>query len=122
MQVVWVEIPVQDLDRALAFYQQVFDVGEVQIREEEVRRSATLVQTADGSRPGVSLTQTRNFEPSNKGPLVFLNTGDDLTPYLSRIESAGGTVVEAKTSMGEYGSYATFQDTEGNLLALYSYP
>jgi len=122
MQVVWVEIPVQDLDRALAFYQQVFDVGEVQIREEEVRRSATLIQTADGSRAGVSLTQTRNFEPSNKGPLVFLNTGDDLTPYLSRIESAGGTVVEAKTSMGEYGSYATFQDTEGNLLALYSYP
>ncbi|MBC8162949.1 MAG: VOC family protein, partial [Roseiflexaceae bacterium] len=30
------------------------------------------------------------------------------------------SIVEAKTSMGDAGYYATFEDTEGNRLALYS--
>lgn len=118
MQVVWVEIPVQDLDRASKFYQTVFNLQPTEIGDDGVRRTTTL--TGDG-QPGVSLNQTRNFEPSDKGTLVYLDTGEDLPGHLSRVESAGGKVVEPKTSMGEAGNYATILDTEGNLLALYSY-
>lgn len=120
MQVVWVEIPVQDLDRASTFYQTVFNLQPTEIGDDGVRRTTTLSSTNDG-KPGISLNQTRNFEPSDKGPLVYLDTGEDLPGHLSRVEAAGGKVVEPKTSMGDAGNYATILDTEGNLLALYSY-
>ena len=62
-----------------------------------------------------------NRHDSSGRPLIYLDTGQDLTAHLNRVEPAGGSVVEAKTSMGEAGYYATFRDSEGNLLALYSY-
>jgi predicted enzyme related to lactoylglutathione lyase len=119
MQAVWIEIPARDLERAMKFYQAVFGLAATEIGADEVRRTTTLYYT-EGGGPGISLNQTSNFEPSDKGTLVYLDAGDDLTDHLKRVEPAGGTVVEQKTSMGEAGYYATFRDTEGNLLALYS--
>jgi predicted enzyme related to lactoylglutathione lyase len=121
MQVVWVEIPVKDLDRASTFYQTVFNLQPTEIGDDGVRRTTTLANTNEG-QPGISLNQTQNFEPSNKGTLVYIDTGGDLPGHLERAESAGGKVVEPKTAMGDAGSYATIEDTEGNLLALYTYP
>lgn len=121
MQAVWVEIPVKDLDRAVAFYRSVFGCEPMDLLDDGVRRTRTLINTSPEGRPGISLNQTANFEPGNTGPLVYLDAGEDLTDHLHRVAPAGGTVVEAKTSMGEAGNYATFRDTEGNLLALYSY-
>jgi predicted enzyme related to lactoylglutathione lyase len=119
MQPVWIEIPVVDLERAMNFYQKLFNLEPTAISTEDVRRTTTLYYTPEGG-PGISLNQTNNFEPSDKGTLVYLDTGEDLTEHLSRVEPAGGAIVERKSSMGEAGYYATFRDTEGNLLALYS--
>jgi uncharacterized protein len=121
MQAVWIEIPVKDIERALKFYQAVFKLEPTEISTDEVRRTATLSNTTPEGRPGISLNQTKNFEPSNKGPLVFVDAGEDLTDHLARVESNGGKVVEGKTSMGQAGFYATIADSEGNVLALYSY-
>src|SRR5262245_18865790 len=119
MQAVWIEIPVRDLERAMKFYQAVFGLAATEVGADEVRRTTTLHYTPDGG-PGISLNQTRNFEPSDRGTLVYLDAGEDLTDHLKRVEAAGGAVVEPKTSMGEAGYYATFRDSEGNVLALYS--
>ncbi len=121
MQAVWIEIPVHDIERALTFYQTVFNLQPTEIYTDEVRRITTLINTTPEGRAGISLNQTKNFEPGRHGPLVFLNVGEDLTDHLNRVEPAGGKIVEPKTSMGDAGNYATFLDTEGNLLALYSY-
>lgn len=120
LQTVWVEIPVRDIERAAKFYQTLFDLQPTEFAQDGVRRTATLANTSDAGHPGFSLTQTANFEPGNQGPLVYLYAGDDLSAHLNRVESAGGKIVEGKTSMGGMGNYATFMDTEGNLLALYS--
>lgn len=118
---VWVEIPVKDLERAMRFYQTVFDLSSTEISNEDVRRTTTLYGGSQEGLAGISLNQTKNFEPSDKGVLVYLATGgEDLTTELSRVEGAGGKIVERKTSMGAAGNYATILDTEGNLLALYS--
>ena len=119
MQPVWIEIPVKDLERAMKFYQALFALEATEVGADDVRRTTTLYYSPEGGL-GVSLNQTNNFEPSDKGTLVYLDAGEDLTEHLKRVEPAGGTVVEPKTSMGEAGYYATFRDTEGNLLALYS--
>jgi hypothetical protein len=121
MHVVWVEIPVSDLNRAMAFYQAVFDLQPTEVGDDGMRRTTTLANTTPEGRSGVSLNQTANFAPSNTGPLVYIDAGEDLRHHLSRVESAGGKVVEPKTSMGDAGYYATILDTEENVLALYSY-
>lgn len=121
MHAVWVELPVKDIDRALAFYRQVFGFETADMVDDGVRRTATIVSTSPEGRPGISLNLTRNFEPRDGGVLVYLDAGPDLSAHLARVEPAGGAIVDPKTSMGEAGYYATFRDTENNVLALYSY-
>ncbi|HEX9372288.1 MAG TPA: VOC family protein [Roseiflexaceae bacterium] len=121
MQAVWIEIPVKDLDRALQFYQAVFGLQEAEIAADDVRRTTVLASTTPEGGAGISLNQTHNFEPSDKGTLVYFDASEDVTSHLSRVTQAGGRIIEPKTSMGEAGYYATILDTEGNQLALYSY-
>lgn len=116
-QPVWVEIPVKNIERALRFYTGLFG-GQAQIADDGVRRTATLTSTSGGA--GLSLNQTASFEPGMHGPLVYLDAGEDLSDTLAKVVPAGGKVVIPKTSMGQAGNFATFQDTEGNILALYS--
>jgi uncharacterized protein len=121
MQAIWVEIPVKDIERALRFYQAVFQLEPTDISTDDVRRTAVLVDNTQAGGAGISLDQTSNFEPSDKGTLVYLDAGTDLTDHLGRVEAAGGKIIEQKTSMGAAGFYATIRDTEGNVVALYSY-
>jgi hypothetical protein len=116
---VWIEIPVKDIHRALKFYSALFDLPLVEIQDDGTRKTATLTGT-QANGPGISLNQTANFEPSNKGIFVYLDTGEDFTPMAGRVEPAGGKIVDAKTYMEGAGYYSSFLDTEGNLLALYS--
>jgi len=60
------------------------------------------------------------FEPSDKGPLIYLNGGEDLSGPLSRVEAAGGKIILPKTPIGSNGFMAHFIDTEGNKIALHS--
>jgi hypothetical protein len=69
---------------------------------------------------GGGLAQGEGFEPSDKGTVVYLNGGADLSLPLSRVEQAGGKIVMPKTSIGENGFMAHFIDTEGNRVAFHS--
>ncbi|MEP7288757.1 MAG: VOC family protein [Chloroflexota bacterium] len=120
IKAVWIELPVKDLERAMKFYQAVFDLQLTDILDEEVRRTTTLFPGSGEGAAGISLNQAKNFEPGVKGPFVYLDAGEELTPCLNRVEPAGGKIIEAKTSMGAAGYYAAIHDTEGNLIALYS--
>lgn len=121
LQAVWVEIPVKDLDRAMAFYQAVFQLEPTEVADDGVRRTNTLNGGTQEGIPGVSLNFTTNFEPSDKGVLVYLDAGENINAVLPRVEPAGGKITTPKTSMGEVGNYALILDTEGNTLALYDY-
>jgi len=120
LKAVWIEIPVNDLERAMAFYQAVFDLEATPIVEEDVRRTKTLSNAPEGG-PGISLNKTANFTPHNQGVLVYMDCGADSAPTLAKVEAAGGKIIEPETTMGSAGYYATILDTEGNMLALYSY-
>lgn len=119
-QVIWIEIPVVDFDRALKFYHEVFQLTPSDSRDDGIRKTNNIVSMTEAGLPGVSINLTKNFEPSDKGILVYLLAGDDLSETLGRVEGAGGKIVEGKTSMEELGFYSTILDSEGNMLALYS--
>ncbi len=120
VQVIWVEIPVKDIKRALKFYQAVFELGDISIEDDGERQTAILFYDEALAKAGISLNQTANFEPSDKGLYVYFDCGEDLTPTLNRVEGAGGQRVTDKISMGGAGHYASVIDTEGNLIGLYS--
>ncbi len=117
---VWIEIPVTDLDRALKFYNAVFGLNVSEIMDDGERRTATLFYEHDSASVGVSLNQTANFTPSDHGVYVYLDSGEDLTVPMGRVEAAGGTVLTEKTYMEGAGYYASVLDTEGNVIGLYS--
>ncbi|MEM8965580.1 MAG: VOC family protein [Bacteroidota bacterium] len=117
----WFEIPVRDLDRAQSFYEQLFDAP-LTPKEPDETGSTMIFFPADLENGGIGgcIISGPGYEPSEKGALVYLNGGDDLSVPLSRVEKAGGKVIMPKTSIGPHGFMAQFIDTEGNKLALQS--
>lgn len=70
---------------------------------------------------GGAVVSGDGYEPNDKGSLVYLNGGEDLSDALSRVEKAGGKVIVPKTQISpEIGHFALFIDTEGNKVALHS--
>jgi uncharacterized protein len=115
--VVWFSIPVADLDRAIRFYNAVFDLG-LQAMEYEGERAA-FFPMADGQAGGM-LSIDRE-KAGRGGVIIYLNGGDDLSAVLDKLPGAGGKVAIGKTAIGqEMGFYAHFLDSEGNEVGLWS--
>src|SRR5688500_18256179 len=113
----WIELPAKDVDRAVTFYQAVFEFVPSDVYDDGERRVSILLHPADG-KPGRSLNETKNFEPSTKGTLMYLNVDSDLAPFLERVTAAGGKILTGQTNMSETSVYAIIEDSEGNAVAL----
>ena len=113
----WFEIPATDLARAKEFYSTVMAV-ELQ----EMKNGPMQMGMFPADEGGVSgaIAQADGMVPSQQGSIVYLNGGDDLSGPLSRVEGAGGKVLQAKMDIGEHGFIAYFEDTEGNRVGLHS--
>jgi uncharacterized protein len=113
----WFEIPVYDLQRATAFYNQIFGI------EMEVIELADYAMALFPEKNGMggALMMGQGCVPSETGALLYLNASPDLQGPLGRVEEAGGRVVLEKTHINDHnGFFALFIDTEGNKLALNS--
>lgn len=125
MIVPWVEIPVSDFDRAKTFYEAVLQGESTPMDMGAGRRSAVLPGSGDGdSAPGVSLLETAGFTPSADGVLIYMAPQDGINAALARVQAAGGETVIAKSPLSDSspdnGYFATFKDSEGNTVGLFS--
>lgn len=119
---VWFEIPVGDLDRAVAFYSKMLEV-ELHVAEYGPTKMAVFPGSGGEASEAVvhgALVLGEGYDPGPGGTLLYLNGGEDLSGPLSRVEAAGGKVILPKTPIGEHGFMAWFIDAEGNRLALHS--
>ena len=114
----WFEIPVRDFDRAKSFYETILG-SQMQLMEMDGMKSALFPADMENGIGGC-IIQGDGYEPSVKGSLIYLNGGEDLSVPLSKIEAAGGKIILPKTSIGENGFMAYFNDTEGNKVGLHS--
>lgn len=114
----WFEIPALDIERAVRFYSTVFDI-ELRIGEVHPGYPMAMLPANDGVTAG-ALVQGEGYTPSSEGVIVWLNGGDDLSVVMDRVQAAGGQVLSPKMSLGEHGSAASFQDSEGNRIGLHS--
>ncbi|MBA2709545.1 MAG: VOC family protein [Tatlockia sp.] len=113
----WIDIPVLDLDRAIAFYSAV--IGEPVTKFSEHGFEFGLLPHTDDNVSGC-LCVMEDRKPSQDGPLVYLNTEGRIDQAIAEVEKQGCKVIAAKQQIGPYGHRAIFLDTEGNAIALYS--
>ncbi|OSY88327.1 glyoxalase [Tenacibaculum holothuriorum] len=120
----WFEIPVLNMERAQKFYETVFRVN-ISIHQMGDVLMGWFPPAEDNNAPGISgsLVLNEMYAPSEKNGVViyFASQSGDLANELSRIEEAGGTILQDKTLIAEEVGYmALFLDSEGNRIALYN--
>jgi len=115
----WFEIPATDFARANAFYATVLDV-QIHVDPNPNMQYAYLPSDSQKGGFGGAIACGENFVPAMIGTTVYLDGGNDLSVPLSRVESAGGTVILPKTAIGNNGFIALFIDTEGNKVGFHS--
>jgi predicted enzyme related to lactoylglutathione lyase len=116
-QVVWVDIPVVDLDRAIRFYSAV--LGQPAQKQEYPGMTIGLLPGKDPDVTGC-LVADADWKPSDGGPMIYLNAEGRLDEAIAAVESNGGTVIKPRHPIGPYGHRAIILDSEGNRVALHS--
>jgi uncharacterized protein len=115
----WFEIPAKNFNRACEFYGAILG-GDVHQMDTPSGMKMGFLPGSVPDAVGGAVVQGEGYEPSNKGSVVYLNGGNDLSVPLAKVEKAGGKILMPKTSIGENGFMAHFLDTEGNRIALHS--
>jgi uncharacterized protein len=118
----WFEIPTTDLNRALKFYEAIFDIQMIPIDTPNLQMRMFPLENM--MNVGGALVHSGFHKPSaTDGPLLYLNANPNVQNVLDKIEAAGGQIIVPKTQISpEYGYMAVFMDTEGNRVALHSIP
>jgi len=113
----WFEIPVLNLERAVEFYNRIYNIHMEMTEMNEY--SMAFFPTNNGI--GGALVMGPGSIPSETGSLIYLNGGEDLQYILDKVEPANGRVILEKTKIDDdSGYFALFIDSEGNKLALHS--
>jgi predicted enzyme related to lactoylglutathione lyase len=119
----WFEIPVNDLDRAVKFYESVF--GFRLQREKMGHLDMAWFPWVDNSvgAGGSLVYDPENYKPSGDGVLIYLTTATgDIAEDMKLVEAAGGRVIMPKSLISkEIGYMGLFIDTEGNRIAFHSH-
>ncbi|MEO5560495.1 MAG: VOC family protein [Dokdonella sp.] len=115
-RVVWCDIPVADLQRAMTFYRAVlaikvdrmdFDGMSFAILEHEKGNGGCLIPHAD-------------YAGCTSGPLIYLNVDGRIRDAVAQVEKLGGKVIKAIHPIGPHGIRAIVLDSEGTRVALHS--
>lgn len=116
----WVEIPVQNLQRAIRFYNYVFG-WELSITDLGPLQMAMLPADHEGKGASGALVQNENYSPSdNKGVLIYFSC-KNVQNHIDRVFHAGGTVISGKKMITpDAGFMALALDSEGNRIAFHS--
>ncbi len=113
----WTDIPVTDLNRAVAFYSAV--LGEAVKMQSGPGFEFGLLPHCENNASGCLCVMEDN-QPSQTGPLVYFSVEGRLDAAIAAARSGGGQVVIEKHPIGPYGFRAVIIDSEGNRVALHS--
>lgn len=116
----WFDIYVEDLSRAVAFYETVLATKLEKIVD-PTGQSQMMSFPADMSAYGAggALTKSVHASPGTGGTIVYFSA-EDCAVEEARVVDAGGKVIRPKFSIGEFGWVSLCQDTEGNTIGLSS--
>lgn len=110
-KVIHFEIPIDDDERAVAFYAQVFGWGLERWGPVEYWTMAPI----DGDGIAGALTRRNDESPS----LMFYIDVDDIEAALAAVDAAGGRRLTERMPIPGVGWTAFFEDTEGNKVGVF---
>jgi predicted enzyme related to lactoylglutathione lyase len=112
-RVVHFELPADDPERAVAFYQKAFGW---RIEKWEGPTDYWLVTTGSEDEPGIDgAIQRRDDGLAGLTNVLGVTSVDDA---VAKVEANGGTIVMPKTEIPGVGFIAYFRDPEGNILGM----
>ncbi len=118
----WVEIYVTDMNRAQKFYETILDIQMAPLPMPDGTGDMQMLSFpwAEGERNiSGALVKMEDMQPGTGGTLVYFAC-DDCSVEGSRVENAGGKVLQPKMPIGDYGFCSIITDTEGNTVGLHS--
>lgn len=115
-RVVWVDVPIKDLDRASAFYAAVLNCSVD--RQSFDGLEFGVIEHHEGN--GGCLAPNATEISASAGILVYFNVDGRIRDAVAKVEHSGGKVTEPIHSIGPHGFRALAIDSEGNRIALHS--
>lgn len=116
----WFEIPATNMERAMAFYENVFDCKLDRHQMDEIDMAWFPWNHTQGGAGGSLVKNEKYYKPSTDGVLVYFSSAD-VAIELEKIVSAGGKLLQRKTLISEeIGYMGLFLDTEGNRIGIHS--
>lgn len=112
---VWFDIPVQDLDRAMAFYAAVLNI---EVFKKRAGDFEFAVLEHDQGNGGCLVPDTG--EVADVGVLIYLNANGRIRKALEETVRLGGVIKQDVHPVGRLGFRAVVSDSEGNCIALHS--
>lgn len=117
-RIVWVDIPVIDLDRAIGFYSAV--LGMPVTKEGGPGFVFGLLPHTGNEAGGCLVAAGADNAPSQSGPLIYLNAEGRLAQAVQAVADKDGRVLQAVHQIGPHGFRAVVVDSEGNRIALHA--
>lgn len=115
--IVWSDVPVVDLDRAVRFYGGVLATKVTKQQHE----SFTFAIFDHGEKDvSCCLVVWPDKLAGDSGPLLYFNVDGRLDDAAVQTQELGGKVLQPRHSIGPYGFRALVLDSEGNRIALHS--
>ena len=114
----WFEIYVQDMGRARAFYDAVFETRLERLEGADIEMWAFPMEPDRPGAPG-AIVKMEGFPSGGNSTIVYF-TCSDCAVEARRASESGGKIFKDKFSIGQYGFIALVFDTEGNMIGLHS--
>ena len=99
-QIVWCDIPVLDLDRAIKFYSAVLGQD---VKKQEFPGTTMGILAHNDGEVGACLFTSADEKPTERGTMVYLNANGRLDEALSAVTRNGGKIVQPKHQIGPFG-------------------
>ena len=114
----WFEIYVQDMTRAKAFYESVFQVTLERLNSPDLEMWR-FPMAMDQMGAGGALVRMEGKSSGGNSTLVYFNCVD-CALEAARVAAHGGQIQCGKFAIGEYGFISLVVDSEGNMIGLHS--
>lgn len=114
----WFEIYVQDMNRAKAFYQSVFQTQLQKLENPGIEMWTFSMQPEANGASG-ALVRMPGFPSGGNSTIVYFIC-QDCSVEAKRAATQGGKIFKEKFSIGQHGFIALVTDTEGNMIGLHS--
>ncbi|MCF6445446.1 VOC family protein [Nereida sp. MMG025] len=113
----WSELPVSNLENAVAFYNAVFDYGlEITMMGPQ---EVAIFPVSDGA---ASTNLYQSDAPNSGGATLHFRVADSVEAAMERVTQAGGTVIPMPIVDIPEGRFIKALDLDGNSIALFQAP